>query len=131
MSSNYEARPSMCVSRLALLAHRRVFYVNANRYRLAPARRNDFTVASFAPQTEHLPSAAIFGCSFTSAPQSPHFGIESPPHEAVTNNLIIFLRIKAMLARYQEIGKTLDFRAYSICARFLRRHKGIRNKHRR
>jgi len=32
-----------------------------------------FLIASFAPQTEHLPSAVIFGCSPTSAPQSPHF----------------------------------------------------------
>jgi len=28
---------------------------------------------SFAPQTEHFPSAVIFGCSLTSALQSPHF----------------------------------------------------------
>jgi len=32
-----------------------------------------FLIASFAPQTEHLPSAVIFGCSATSPPQSPHF----------------------------------------------------------
>jgi hypothetical protein len=32
-----------------------------------------FLISSFAPQTEHLPSAAIFGCSATSPPQSPHF----------------------------------------------------------
>ncbi len=55
------------------------------------------TVASFVPQTEHLPSAVIFGCSFISAPQSPHFGIESPPHKAPVNNLVTFLQIKAML----------------------------------
>ncbi len=38
-----------------------------------------FLIANFAPQTEHLPSAVIFGCSGTSAPQSPHFTIISPP----------------------------------------------------
>jgi hypothetical protein len=32
-----------------------------------------FFIANFAPQTEHLPSAVIFGCSATSPPQSPHF----------------------------------------------------------
>ena len=28
---------------------------------------------SFAPQTEHLPSAVIIGCLSTSFPHSPHF----------------------------------------------------------
>jgi len=32
-----------------------------------------FLMANFAPQTEHLPSAVIFGCSLTSAPHKPHF----------------------------------------------------------
>ena len=41
-------------------------------------------MASLAPQTEHLPSDVIFGCSFTSAPQSPHFGIKSPPSKLPT-----------------------------------------------
>jgi len=62
-----------------------LFYANVNGYRLDSARRNDFVVARLAPQTEHLPSAVIFGCSFTSAPQSPHLGIESP-HKALINN---------------------------------------------
>lgn len=30
---------------------------------------------SFTPQTEHLPSAVIFGCSLTSLPHIPHLGI--------------------------------------------------------
>jgi len=58
---------------------RRLFYANVNRYRLDFTRRNDFVVARLAPQTEHLPSAVIFGSSFTSVSQSPHFGIKSPP----------------------------------------------------
>jgi hypothetical protein len=66
-------------------------------YRLDSARRKVFIVASFAPQTEHLPSAVIFGCSFTSAPQSPHFGIESPPPKILISDLVAFLRIKAIL----------------------------------
>jgi hypothetical protein len=57
-----------------------------HRYRLGFARLNDFVVAKVAPQTEHLPSAVIFGCSFTSVPQSPHFGINSPPFKALINN---------------------------------------------
>jgi hypothetical protein len=57
-----------------------------HRYRLDFTRRNDFVVARLAPQTEHLPSAVIFGCSFTSVPQSPHFGINSPPHKAFIKN---------------------------------------------
>jgi len=32
-----------------------------------------FLIANFAPQTEHLPSAVIFGCSLTLAPHKPHF----------------------------------------------------------
>jgi len=32
-------------------------------------------MASFAPQTEQVPFSVILGCSFTSAPQTPHFGI--------------------------------------------------------
>jgi hypothetical protein len=35
--------------------------------------------ANLAPQTEHFPSAVIFGCSFTSAPHKPHFTKTSPP----------------------------------------------------
>jgi hypothetical protein len=57
-----------------------------HRYCLGFVRRNDFVVARLAPQTEHLPSAVIFGCSFTSVPQSPHFGIKSPPIEALIDN---------------------------------------------
>ncbi len=34
---------------------------------------------SFTPQTEHFPSAVIFGCSLTSLPQRPHFKIHTPP----------------------------------------------------
>ena len=34
---------------------------------------------NFAPQTEHLPSAVIFGCSATSCPHMPHFTKTSPP----------------------------------------------------
>jgi len=34
-----------------------------------------FLTVSFAPQAEHVPCAVIFGCSFSSAPQIPHFGI--------------------------------------------------------
>jgi len=37
-------------------------------------------IANFAPQTEHLPSAVILGCSLTSAPHKPHFTNLSPPH---------------------------------------------------
>jgi hypothetical protein len=45
---------------------------------------NYFLIANFAPQAEHLPWAVILGCSFTSAPQTPHFTIASPPnHELV------------------------------------------------
>jgi hypothetical protein len=32
-----------------------------------------YAVFSFAPQTEHFPSAVIFGCSLTSFLQIPHF----------------------------------------------------------
>jgi len=32
-----------------------------------------------APQTEHFPSAVIFGCSLTSPPHKPHFKVLSPP----------------------------------------------------
>ena len=49
------------------------------RARVALRFLNYFLIANFAPQTEHLPSAVIFGCSPTSAPQSPHFTIFSPP----------------------------------------------------
>lgn len=52
------------------------------RYCFDPFRRNDFVVARRVPHSEHFPSALIFGCSFTSAPQSPHFTIESPPHRS-------------------------------------------------
>jgi hypothetical protein len=38
-----------------------------------------FLTASLAPQTEHFPSAVIFGCSLTSAPHKPHFKALSPP----------------------------------------------------
>jgi len=37
-----------------------------------------FLIANFAPQTEHLPSLVIFGCSLTSIPHSPHFTKFSP-----------------------------------------------------
>jgi hypothetical protein len=42
-----------------------------------------FLTASFAPQTEHLPSAVIFGCSLTSALQIPHFTIRIHLHESI------------------------------------------------
>jgi len=32
-------------------------------------------MVSLAPQAEQVPFSVIFGCSFTSAPQTPHFGI--------------------------------------------------------
>jgi hypothetical protein len=31
-----------------------------------------FLIVSLAPHKEHLPSAVIFGCSFTSPPHMPH-----------------------------------------------------------
>jgi hypothetical protein len=34
---------------------------------------------SFAPQTEHFPSAVIIGCLSTSFPQIPHFKIPHLP----------------------------------------------------
>jgi len=34
------------------------------------------------PQIEHLPSAVIFGCSGTSLPHTPHFGISFQAFEA-------------------------------------------------
>jgi hypothetical protein len=40
--------------------------------------KNYFARASFFLQTEHLPSVVIFGCSFTSAPQRPHFNSSHP-----------------------------------------------------
>jgi hypothetical protein len=43
-----------------------------------------FLIASLAPHTEHFPSAVTFGCSLTSAPQIPHFGIKSPPQNSLT-----------------------------------------------
>jgi hypothetical protein len=64
---------------------------------LRAARWSDFTVAIFVPQAAHLPSAAIFGCSLTSAMQSPRFGIESPPHESLISSVMVFLRTKATL----------------------------------
>jgi hypothetical protein len=71
-----------------------------HRYHLDFTRRNDFVVARLAPQTEHLPSTVIFGCSFTSVSQSPHFGIKSPPLKA-----------------YQQSVNVLANKSYATCAR--------------
>ena len=85
-----------------------------------------FLIASFAPQTEHLPSAVIFGCSATSPPQSPHF-----------TKVYHLQRIKRMLFRdiydktfvvacardYVKLDPLLHMRARAVGARAERRVK--------
>jgi len=81
-------------------------------------------VASFAPQTEHLPSAVIFGCSFTSEPQSPHFGIESPPPKILIRQSSSLFANKSYTACVQGFAHLrgsfhiLQFHPLSICSKY-------------
>lgn len=59
-------------------------------------------MARLVPQTEHLPSAVIFGCSFTSLPQSPHFGIKSPPSRLLSTISNVLANKKLCDARAKQ-----------------------------